>query len=276
MTTWRKRTGKKKEQFSGPDEFQSFSQKALLYVQENMKKFYIGLAVLAVVVVASAVWFMAAKSSHEKAAALMSKALKYYDLNSAAPGGKPMATAERLKTASGLFGQIASGGGKQADLALYYQANANFELGDVDKAIQEYDALKEHTKDPLLTSLANQRLASAYLEKSNENEAINVLIGDSKLQGSFFKDEDLFRLARILEQSGKTGEAIGQLETLVKEFPDSTWASDAKLELSKLTGKPLEAPQASAGTPSPTNIKVVPAPAPGGVKPAPAPTPGKK
>ena len=68
MTTWRKRTGKKKDQFTGPDEFQSFTQKALLYVQENIRKFYIGLAVLAVVIIASALGFMVMKSTHEESA----------------------------------------------------------------------------------------------------------------------------------------------------------------------------------------------------------------
>ncbi len=274
MTTWRKRTGKKKEQFSGPDEFQSLTQKALLYVQRNIKKFYIGLAVLAVVVVAGAVWFLAEKSSQEKAVATVATALKYYDLNSAAPGGKPMTSVERLEKAGELFGQAASGSGKQADISLYYQANTDFELGNMDKAIQEYDALKGRTQDPLLTSLANQRLASAYLEKGNKNEAISVLIGDKKTGLSLFADEDYLRLAQILAQSGNTSEAVGQLEGLIKKFPDSIWVSDAKMELSKLTGKPVGTPQAMVGTPPPGSIKVVTAPAPTASKTSPAPAPG--
>ncbi len=273
MTTWRKRTGKKKEQFSGPDEFQSFTQKALLYVQKNINKFYIGLAALAIIVIASSIFFLAKKASQEKAAAAIASALQYYDLNSAAPGGKPMTSVERLEKAGELFGQAASGNGKQANIALYYQANTDFELGNMDKAVQEYNALKARTLDPLLTSLANQRLASAYLEKGNKNEAINILIGDKKTGRSFFADEDQFRLAQILVQSGNTGEAIGQLEGLIKNFPDSIWVSDARTELSKLTGKPIGSPQAMVGTP-PSPIKVITVPAPGAAKTSPAPTPG--
>ena len=274
MTTWRKRTGKKKEQFSGPDELQSFTQKALLYVQKNINKFYIGLAVLAVVVIASSVWFLAEKASEEKAAATIASALQYYNLNSAPPGGKPMTSVERLEKADELLGQAASGSGKQADIALYYQANTDFELGNVDKAINEYDALKKRTRDPFLTSLANQRLASAYLEKGNENAAVDALVSDSKLAGSFFKDEDKFRYAQILAKNGNASEAVGQLEGLIKEFPDSPWTSDARTELSKLTGKPVGAPQAMVGAPSPGQIKVITAPASGGAKAAPAPAVG--
>ncbi len=274
MTTWRKRTGKKKEQFSGPDELQSFTQKALLYVQKNINKFYIGLAALAVIVIAASVWFLAAKSSQEKAAATIATALEYYDLNSAAPGGKPMTSVERLEKAGELLGQVASGSGRQADIALYYQANTDFELGNIDKAIQEYNALKARAQNPLLASLANQRLASAYLEKGNKNEAIDVLVSDSKLAGSFFKDEDKFRYAQILAKSGNTSEAVGQLEGLIKEFPDSPWTSDARMELSKLTGKPVGAPQAMLGAPSSGPIKIVTAPAPVGAKTPPPPDPG--
>ncbi len=274
MTTWRKRTGKKKEQFDGPDEFQSLTQRVLLYVQKNIKKFYIGLAALAVIAVAASIWLLAAKASEEKAAAAIATALKYYDLNSAVPGGKPMTSVERLEKAGGLFAQAASGSGKQANLSLYYQANTDFELGNVNKAVQEYDALKGRTKDPLLTSLANQRLASAYLEEGNKNGAIDVLIADKKA-GGFFVDEDQFRLAQILMQSGNTGEAVGQLKGLIKNFPYSVWASDAKLELSKLTGKPAGTPQAIGGTPLSGPIKIITAPAPGAPKQAPAP-PGKK
>jgi predicted negative regulator of RcsB-dependent stress response len=261
LTTWRKRTGKKKNQFSGPDEFQSFTQKVLLYVQENIRMFYIGLAVLAVVIIASAIGFMVMKSMHEKAAAQMAEALKYYDLNAAPPGDRPMAPEERLKKASEIFGQLSSKGGKQADMALYYQANANFDLGDMDAAIQEYIKLKGRTDDPLLKALADQRLASAYLVKGNSNEAVNVLSADLKSDRNFFKDVDHYRLAKLLEQ-GDPKLAINQLEALLKEFPDSPWASEAELELSKLTGNPV-AQQAPAGAPAPANIKVVPAQVPG-------------
>jgi predicted negative regulator of RcsB-dependent stress response len=260
LTTWRKRTGKKKNQFSGPDDFQSFTQKALLYVQENIRKFYIGVAVLAVVIIASALAFMVTKSAHEKAAVQMSEALKYYDLDSAPPGDRPMAPGERLKKASDMFGRLSSKGGKQADMALYYQANADFDLGLVDKAIQEYKSLKDRTDDPLLKALADQRLASAYLAKGNTNDAVDVLSADLKADWNYFKDEDLYRLAEILEQ-GDPKQAITQLESLLKEFPDSPWAPQAKLELSRLTGSPVA--EQAAGAPAPANIKVVPAQAPG-------------
>ena len=262
MTTWRKRTGKKKDQFTGPDEFQSFTQKALLYVQENIRKFYIGLAVLAVVIIASALAFMVMKSAHEKDAARMTEALKYYDVNAAPPGDKPMAPQERFKKASEIFGQLSSKGGKQADLALYYQANANFDMGLVDTAVQEYKELKGRTDDPLLTALADQRLASAYLVKGNSNEAVNILSADLKSNRNFFKDEDRYRLAKILEQQGDTKQAIDQLEALLKEFPASSWAYDAKLSLARLTGNPV-VQQVPATAPAPANIKVVPAQVPG-------------
>jgi predicted negative regulator of RcsB-dependent stress response len=261
LTTWRKRTGKRKNQLSGPDEFQSFTQNALLYVQEHIRIFYFGLAVLAVVIIASAVGFMVVKSMHQKAAAQMAEALQYYDVNAAPPGNKPMTAAERLKKASELFGELSSKGGNLGDRALYYQANADLDLGDTDGAIKEYKTLKDRTEDPLLKALTDQRLASAYLVKGNNNEAINVLSADLTSDWNFFKDVDRYRLAKILEKSDPK-QAIIQLEELLKEFPDSPWASESKLELAKLTGNPLTQ-QVPAGPPAPANIKVVPAQVPG-------------
>jgi len=44
LKTLRKRTGKKKDQFTKPDEFQSLTQRVYYYIQQNAKTVYAALA----------------------------------------------------------------------------------------------------------------------------------------------------------------------------------------------------------------------------------------
>ncbi|HEY3347829.1 MAG TPA: tetratricopeptide repeat protein [Nitrospirota bacterium] len=297
MKTFRKKTGKKKDMLTAPDEFQSLSRRVGAYIQENTTAAYIVLGVVGVLLVAAILVSLMMRESSKEMMAKQGEALMYYDINSAVPGEKPMNADERMKKAEEMFGKMAD----KSNLALYYQANAKMELGNSKDAVGEYKKLLEKASgDKVMTALATMRLAAAYEETGDAQAAVDTYNKAANSPEALFKDEALYRQAEVYRLSGKKDEAIAKLNQLIKEFPDSRWKRDAQVKLAQLEGKPVPAdenampisqgvaiPQAApagagkegaapAGQPAPPAVKVVPM-TPGSKPAVPAPAaPAKK
>jgi tetratricopeptide (TPR) repeat protein len=274
LKTFRKKTGKKKGQFTQPDEFQSITRRVMDYVQANTKQVYIALGALAAVVVIIIVVSMLMSASRAKLVAKQAEALKYYDINSPAPGKQPMGVAERLTKATELFSEVAksAGGSPIGVRALYYKASAEMDMGDTDNAIKDYkEASAKAGSDKLMTSLTAMRLAGAYANKGDVQAAIEAYMGIIKADGGYLKDEAHMRLGEIYEMSGQKDKAVSEYRAVEKEFPDSPWARDAKSRADALEG--IAQAEAAAAPMQPAGVQVVPLKAgKETAKPAPAKT----
>ena len=127
------------------------------------------MGVLGTVVIAAVLAFMVTSSTHKKTLAMQADALQYYDLSSPVPGSRAMTPEERLKKAEGLFSELAENkSSPYSGMALFYKANSEMEMGNMDAAIDGYKILIGKTPvDPVLVSLANNRLGAAYLAKGS-------------------------------------------------------------------------------------------------------------
>ena len=77
---------------------------------------------------------------------------------------------------------------------------------------------------------------------NREEEALKSLDRLYAQQSEFYKDTALVESARILESIGKDDEAMKKYETILKQFPESPFADEARLktgteEEEKETGK---------------------------------------
>ena len=259
MKTFRKRTGKKKGQFTQPDEFQTLTRKAMDYIQMNTKTVYIALGALAVALVVVVAVSMVMASSRTKLAAKQAEALRYYDLNSPVPGNKPMAPTERMQKAAQLFAELAKNGGPIGSSSLYYKANAEMELGDLDSAIRDFkETIAKAGDDRLLTSLADMRMAAGYNAKGQVQQAMETYMSVIKAGGGYLKDEAHYRLGGIYEKAGQKDRAAKEYRAIEKDFPRSPWAAESRLRADALEGKP----QAVAAEAMPGAVQMVPAQAP--------------
>jgi outer membrane protein assembly factor BamD len=84
-------------------------------------------------------------------------------------------------------------------------------------------------------------------------------------------DEVLLRLAQALTYSGRTGEAFPVLDRLLKEYPNSSFAPEAKKLLAELPAISAPAPSIDPATPAPPAPSATPAPSPSPTPPSPAP-----
>jgi outer membrane protein assembly factor BamD len=80
-------------------------------------------------------------------------------------------------------------------------------------------------------------------------------------------DEVLFRMSQALATAGRSGEALPHLDRMIREYPSSAFANEARALLQQLQSAPAPAAQAPAG-PSPA-----PSPAPQPPAPTPSPAP---
>ena len=272
MKALRYKTGKKKLKLNEPDEFQSLTQKVMDYIKENTKQAYIVLGAIAVVVVAIVLFGIWKDTDRKNAMYQEAEALKYYDINSAVPGGKPMGSLDRYKKAKELFDQIVkSHGGAAADIARYYKANSEMEMGDVEPAIAGYaEVIAKSGKNPVLVSLATMRLAEAYLAKGDKQKAIDTFHNQIKAENGYMKDAALYMVAKVYESTGSADDAKRAYEKLIKDYPDSPYTKELLA---------AQAPQAAQMAPiaqgTVTTQPTKPAPASQPVKPA-QPAPAQK
>jgi predicted negative regulator of RcsB-dependent stress response len=224
----RYKTGKKKLKLNEPDEFQSLTQKAMDYIKENSKQAYIVLGAIAVVVVAVVLFGIWKDTDRKNAMYQEAEALRYYDINSAVPGGKPMGSLDRYKKSKELFEQIVkSHGGAAADIARYYEANSEMEMGNVDPAIAGYtEVISKSASNQVLVSLATMRLAEAYVAKGDKQKAIDTLHNMIKAEKGYMKDAALYMVAKVYESNGSAEDAKRAYEKLVKDYPDSPYTRE--------------------------------------------------
>ena len=255
MKILRKQTGKKKSLYNEPDQFQSLTEKAMDYAKENTSKVFVAAGVVAVLFIAAAGVMLWRQNAKMNIATETAKAIKYYDINSPVPGGKPMGAAERFQKAENLFDKIANEGGPGSDVALYYKANSEMELGNMDKAIKDYkDVLAKSSGNPSLATLARYRLAEAYTAKGDTQDAVETYKSEISSPNDFLKDAAHYELAKIYQQSGKTQDAMAEYNVLKKDFPNSPYTGEAFVYIN---GGAAAQPAAQA-----SGAQVQPAPAP--------------
>lgn len=259
MKSLRKQTGKRKSLYTEPDQFQSFSEKVMDYAKENTTRVIAAVGVVAALFIAAAGFMLWRQNEKMNMAAQTAKALEYYDINSPAPGGKPMTGPERMQKARELFGKIArEGGGDGADVALYYKANTEMEMGDLDSAIKDYKAvIAKASGDASLVTLARHRLGAAYFTKGDAPDAIETYKSEVATPNDYLKDAALYELARIYQQSGKTQEAMAEVNALKKDFPNSPYTGQAYAVVSGGSGAPITFPAATVQT-QPAPAKTTP------------------
>lgn len=228
MKALRYKTGKKKLKLNEPDEFQSLTQRAMDYIKDNTKQAYTVLGIIAVVVVAVVLFGIWKDTDRKNAMFKEAEALKYYDINSPVPGDKPMGSLDRYKKAKELFDQIVKQhGGNAADIARYYKANSEMEMGDVEPAIAGYsEVISKSGDNPVLVSLATMRLAEAYVAKGDKQKAIDTFQNEIKAEKGYMKDAAQYMLAKVFESDGRTEDAKRAYEKLMKDYPASPYAKE--------------------------------------------------
>ena len=223
----------RKELLKSPDEFLTFYESAIEYIQLHSKQFTTGaIVVLAVIILAIGI------TSYTKHAA--AQAVNAYNLAAAqvpAPSDE-FDSAKAGAAIKALEKVIADhSGSAPAHYALLDLGALYYNLGDFDKSYDAYDKFlsglrkeDENLKPMVLDSLAYTLEARKKYEQAAEKwEQVIALDGD------LMKEEAYMGLGRVQQARGKLEESKKAFEELIAGYPNSSYAEQAKAKLAALS-----------------------------------------
>ena len=85
--------------------------------------------------------------------------------------------------------------------------------------------------------LVQQRLGYAYLVKNDRDQAVKAFSAVLDIPGALNKDNVLFELAKLEEAQSRPEGALGHYQDLMKNHPNSPFASEAAVRVKVLETK---------------------------------------
>jgi len=121
-------------------------------------------------------------------------------------------------------------------LARYYLGVSYLRQGEYSEAINWLE--KFSTDDVLLASVAKGATADAYLEKGDEEKAVELYVkAADNYKNEFTSPIYLARAAELTESMGNNKKALELYERLQKEYPASTEGSGAEKFIARLKAR---------------------------------------
>jgi TolA-binding protein len=132
--------------------------------------------------------------------------------------------------------------------ATLYLANSYLQAGDARSAVKTLEEARGQTDDPNVAYAAGTLLGSAYESTGDAAKAAEAYRqAGQKARHDFERAEALMNAARVHTAGKDVEKAVAAYQEVVKKYPDSEAAAEAKVRLAEVMAEPLElAPAASA------------------------------
>lgn len=218
----------RKELLKKPDEFLTFSAKAIIFAKEHARPLqYLGIALLGLVVIFIGVNVYLNyinKKGQDAYNMAFYAVLKNMDFEN---------NQEGLKESEELFNQVIDkyGTSKVSRLALPELAYVKFLQKEYDEAIAKYQEFLDKASDDPYQSLTMMALAVCYEEKGDYDEAIRTLEEIRSGPDDFFKEQAMLSLARVYRLANKEEKSNEILREFVDKFSNSSYLPLAEAQL---------------------------------------------
>ncbi|RJQ39920.1 MAG: hypothetical protein C4550_04400 [Nitrospiraceae bacterium] len=200
---------------------------------EERKRFLmVTIAAVVLSALATGGFFLYGNTQKNKAQKLEYEAYKiYYGLYQK----QPVSGEERYKKAGEIFKKAYDT--KKSPVSLYYIANCYYELGKYEESLNTLKELnRKFPDDEKFVPLSYYKMAMISLKTGSAEEALNSFAVLYNYKTGTYKDLSLIESGRILEAQGKADEAKKKYEELVKDFPQSPFAEEAKARVERKKG----------------------------------------
>jgi len=235
-----------------PDEFITFSARAIEFAQAHTREIIIGVA--SVVALGLLVWAVSAYSNRKEAQAsrLLAQAQALLQpISPEAQAGQPVppegkADPEAAARALALLQDVVDNYKRTeaGKIAMILLGQRHYEEGDFDAAIDIYEAfLKKANRKPELKAMAREGLAYAHEAKEDFAQAAICYEELSKSSLTNVQGWAYLGMARCYERLGEAQEAIDAYRTLLTDHPQHPRAGEAQANIARLTSS-LDAVQA--------------------------------
>ncbi len=204
--------------------------KAREFVEKNKKVLSYILTGIVILVVGVIIYRNNLKAENERAEALFSKIISYYDNGDykTAIEGIPQRNIQGLKYIVENYGGTDAG-----EIATYYLANAYFMLGDYDNALKYFK--KYDGSDKLLLSASLAGIASVYEVKGDYKKAAEYFEkAAQKFRENILVPEYLYNSARNYKLAGEREKALRLYERIKKDYPNFSKIRDVEIYIASL------------------------------------------
>jgi tetratricopeptide (TPR) repeat protein len=229
------------------DEFVSTIEKIYEFSEKNVKKYakpiLISLGIILLFGIISFSINHYRTSREEKAQILLSKALKHFNAAVIQPGEdipqelqvptysteeeKYQASLKYLQEVVDKYHSTPSGA-----MASYYQGLSYAHLNRFDEAQNKFNQSLHDPLPKIMVPLARYALARAHEAKKEYEQAIKIYSKIYKKHSDFIpKDEALMRMGFCYDKLNKKDKAIEQYRTIVNEYENSIYKSEAQNRL---------------------------------------------
>jgi len=207
------------------------------FLREQRRALLVGFGVLvvAVAVVGGVLWYDFQTS--QKATELLREATRHYANR---PADDPKKADEQLKQAIAKYREIVEQYPRtpSGPLALFHLGNAQILANETDAGIESYKRfMLLYGSNPALMGLVQQRLGYAYLAKNDRDQAVKAFSAVLDIPGALNKDNVLFELAKLEEAQSRPEGALAHYQDLMKNHPNSPFASEAAVRVKVLETK---------------------------------------
>ncbi len=204
--------------------------KAREFVEKNRKILGYILTGIIIIVAGVIIYRNNVKAENERAEALFSKIISYYDNGDykTAVDGIPQRNIQGLKYIVENYGGTNAG-----EIATYYLASAYFMLGDYDNALKYFK--KYDGNDKLLFSASLAGIASVYEMRGKYKEAGEYFEkAAQRFRENILVPEYLYNAARNYKLAGERERALRLYERIKKDYPNFAKIRDVEIYIASL------------------------------------------
>ncbi|NVL90119.1 MAG: tetratricopeptide repeat protein [Desulfobacterales bacterium] len=218
----------RKQLLKEPDEFLTFSAKAIRFVADNQRPVF-GVAIgVAVVLLAFAGFQYFSNLSERRAYAMFEQGRLNY---LAEISGNKTTPAKEKEQAAGQFEEVIRKypSTNAARFSLIVYADMSYHRGDYQKAIELYKkALGAFSGEVAIQKLILNGLAHAYEAKKDYRSAAEYFQKITDTQDEFMKGDTYYNLGRMMEALNRPEKALEAYNKVLQDYPDSAGFRIAK------------------------------------------------
>ncbi len=224
----------RKQLLKEPDEFLTFSARAIQFVANNRQPVF-GVAIGAVVAVLAFSGFRYFSNlSERRAYAMFEQGRSHYlaDISGRKTSLSREQASEKFEEVLSKYPSTDAG-----RLSLIVYADMCYQAGDHQKAIELYErALKAFSGESVMQVLIWNGLAYAYEAKGAYEPAAEYFQKITEVQGNFMKGDAYYDLARMMEALNHEDRALEAYKKVAEAYPESVGFQIAKEKVGRIKG----------------------------------------
>ena len=219
----------RKELLKKPDEFITFTGKAIAFVKEYQNQiFYALCAIVAIFFIFLGYRYFAQRAEVKAFSMLQQTQSEYQTLKAASSA--PEAYTKVAEAFQGILKKY--GGNAGGKLARVIYANISYDAGQYDKAIALYkQSLDDFKDDKAVYNLILSSLGYAYQQMDDSQNAAVYFERAAVAEDSIVREEALFNLGWVYQKLGEAAKSRQTLQKILDEYPNSIYFDMVQEEL---------------------------------------------